>query len=817
MKDRSYLTSSDLAMDRAAIERSFASHVEYTIAKDEYSVTPRDFYRAIALSVRDRIADRWNKTQQKTFRSAERRVYYLSLEYLIGRLLDDSMLNLGLTGEARAALDDLGIDLGELAQYEDDAGLGNGGLGRLAACFLDSMATLGIPSVGYGIRYEYGIFRQSIVDGAQVEQPDNWLRYPNPWEVARPERLYVVRFGGRVEVQEAEGRQTFRWVETENVMAMAYDTPVPGYRNDVVNSLRLWSAKATREFDIGTFNRGDYVESVHDKTRSENLARVLYPNDQVAQGRELRLRQEYFFVSATLQDAMRRHLSRFPDVKNLHEAAVFQLNDTHPAVAVAEMMRLLMDDHGLGWEPAWAITTRAFNYTNHTVLPEALEQWTVSLFGRVLPRLLQIVFEINRRFLDEVRARFPGDDARLARMSLIDEGPEQRIRMAHLAIVGSSHVNGVSALHSRILRTRLFSDFAEMSPQKFGNQTNGVTPRRWLRKCNAPLSELITSKIGEGWIVDLPQLRKLAPSADDPAMRAGFRAAKRANKERLVRHVEKTLGFRLSPEALFDVQVKRIHEYKRQLLPILHAVHLHQLAKRGELRTPRVVFIAGKAAPGYDMAKRIIRLANDVGATLERDERTRDRIRLVFLPNYSVTLAELVIPAADLSEQVSTAGTEASGTGNMKLSLNGALTIGTLDGANIEILEAVGEQNMFVFGMTDEQVEARHRAGYDPGAVYRGDAVLREAIDAVAGGAYSASDSGRHWPVIDALLSRDPFLVLADFAAYTAAQRNVEKAYGDPDRWATMALRNVAGMGRFSSDETIRGYARDIWRVPVER
>jgi starch phosphorylase len=817
MTDRSYLTSSDLAMDRAAIERSFASHVEYTIGKDQYSVTPRDFYRAIALSVRDRIADRWNKTQQKTFRKAERRVYYLSLEYLIGRLLDDSMLNLGLTGEARAALDDLGIDLGELSQYEDDAGLGNGGLGRLAACFLDSMATLGIPSVGYGIRYEYGIFRQCIVDGAQVEQPDNWLRYPNPWEVARPERLFLVRFGGRVEAQAIDGRETFRWVDTENVMAMAYDTPVPGYRNDVVNSLRLWSAKATREFDIGTFNRGDYVEAVHDKTRSENLARVLYPNDQVAQGRELRLRQEYFFVSATLQDAIRRHLSRWPDVRNLHEAAVFQLNDTHPAVAIAEMMRLLLDEQGLGWEDAWGITTRAFNYTNHTVLPEALEQWSVSLFGRVLPRVLQLVFEINRRFLDEVRARFPGDDARLARMSLIEEGPDQRIRMAHLAIVGSAHVNGVSALHSRILRTRLFHDFAEMWPHKFGNQTNGVTPRRWLRKCNAPLSELISSKIGDGWIVDLPQLSKLAASAGDPSMRAGFHAAKRANKDRLVRHVEKTLGVRLDPAALFDVQVKRIHEYKRQLLPILHAVHLHQLAQRGELRTPRVVLIAGKAAPGYDMAKRIIRLANDVGATLERDERTRDRIRLVFLPNYSVTLAEVVIPAADLSEQVSTAGTEASGTGNMKLSLNGALTIGTLDGANIEILEAVGKENMFVFGMTDDEVEARRRAGYDPAAIYRQDAALREALDAVVSGAYSGGDAGRHRPVVDNLLSRDPFLVLADFAAYAAAQKDVEKAYADPDRWATMALRNIAGMGRFSSDETIRGYARDIWNVPIER
>jgi starch phosphorylase len=817
MKDRSYLTSSDLAMDRSAIERSFASHVEYTIAKDEYSVTPRDFYRAIALSIRDRIADRWNKTQQKTFRAAERRVYYLSLEYLIGRLLDDSMLNLGITGEARAAMDDLGIDLGEIAQYEDDAGLGNGGLGRLAACFLDSMATLGIPSVGYGIRYEYGIFRQSIVDGAQVEQPDNWLRYPNPWEVARPERLFMVRFGGRVETVNDNGRESFKWVDTENVMAMAYDTAVPGYRNDVVNTLRLWSAKATREFDLGTFNRGDYVDAVHDKTRTENLSRVLYPNDSVAQGRELRLRQEYFFVSATLQDAIRRHRARFPDVRNLHDSSVFQLNDTHPAVAIAEMMRLLMDVESLGWDQAWSITTRCFNYTNHTVLPEALEQWTVSLFGRTLPRCLQIVYEINRRFLEEVRAKYPGDDARLSRMSLIEEGPEQRIRMAHLAIVGSEHVNGVSALHSRILRERLFHDFAEMWPRKFGNQTNGVTPRRWLRKCNPALSELVSSKIGEGWITDLPQLSKLTTSVQDPSMRAGFRGAKRANKERLVRHVRETLGIKLDPAALFDVQVKRIHEYKRQLLPILHAVQLHQLARRGELRTPRVVLIAGKAAPGYDMAKRIIRLACDVGATLERDERTRDRIRLVFLPNYSVTLAELVIPAADLSEQVSTAGTEASGTGNMKLALNGALTIGTLDGANIEILEAVGHNNMFVFGMTDDQVEARKRGGYDPSAVYRGNGELRDALDAIAGGAYSGGDEGRHRPVVDRLLSSDPFFVLADYAAYAAAQREVEKAYADADRWATMALLNVAGMGRFSSDETIRGYARDIWNVPVAR
>jgi starch phosphorylase len=817
MKDRSFLTSSDLAMDSAAIERTFASHVEYTLAKDEFSATQRDFYRALALSVRDRLADRWNKTQQKSFREADRRVYYLSLEYLIGRLLDDAMLSLGVTAQARAAMSDLGLDASALAQLEDDAGLGNGGLGRLAACFLDSMATLGIPAVGYGIRYEYGIFRQTIVDGAQVEQPDNWLRYPNPWEIERPERLYLVRFCGRAEAYHDGGRLAYRWVDTENVEAMAYDTPVPGYRNDVVNSLRLWSAKATKEFDIATFNRGDYVDAVHDKTASENLARVLYPNDQVAQGRELRLRQEYFFVSATLQDAIQRHLARHPSVSSLHEGAVFQLNDTHPAVAVAELMRLLIDDHALGWDEAWSVTSHAVAYTNHTVLPEALETWPVWLFERVLPRHMQIVYEINRRFLDEVRARFPGDDARVTRMSIIAEGPEPRVRMAHLAIVGSMSVNGVSALHSRILRERLFRDFAEMWPRRFGNQTNGITPRRWLRKCNPALSELLSSRIGDGWVADLPQLARLASGADDPSLRAGFRAAKLANKERLAAYVQSTMGIRFDPRALVDVQVKRIHEYKRQLLPILHAVHLHQLAARGEKRVPRVVILAGKAAPGYDMAKRIIRLANDVSGALERDERTRDRIRLLFLPNYSVSLAEVVIPAADLSEQVSTAGTEASGTGNMKLSLNGALTIGTLDGANIEIRDAVGPANFFVFGMTDEEVEDRRRAGYDPHAPYRADPSLAAALDAIAAGTYSHGDAGRHRPVVDALLTHDPFLVLADYPAYAAAQREVEAAYLDPEHWARMALLNVAGMGRFSSDETIKGYARDIWRVPVQK
>ncbi len=813
MADRHFLTESDLAMDREAIKRSLASHIEYTLAKDEYSVTPRDFYRALALSVRDRIADRWTTTQQQVFRKAERRVYYLSLEFLIGRLLEDAMLNLGVTSDARAALKELDVDLPALVELEEDAGLGNGGLGRLAACFMDSMATLGIPAVGYGIRYEYGIFRQEIVDGMQVEQPDSWLRYPNPWEIARPERLYPVRFGGRVDVRNDDGRDVYDWVDAETLLAMAYDTPVPGYRNGVVNTLRLWTARASREFDIATFNQGDYVNAIHDKINGENLARVLYPNDQNAQGRELRLRQEYFFVSATLQDAIERHLKRFPSVRNLHEGAIFQLNDTHPAVAVAELMRLLIDDHGLAWDEAWTITRQAFAYTNHTVLPEALEKWPLSLFQWLLPRHTQIVFEINRRLLDEIRARFPGDEERVIRMSLIEEGSEQHIRMAYLAITGSSHVNGVSALHSRILQERLFRDFSELWPEKFGNQTNGVTPRRWLRKCNPALSELITSRVGEGWVADLPRISGLAKAAGEASFRKAFRAAKRANKERLAAFVRQTMSVEISPDALFDVQVKRIHEYKRQLLPILHAVHLHQLAREGKVRVPRVVLFAGKAAPGYDMAKRIIRLANDLGATVNGDPQTKHQLQVVFLPNYSVSLAELIIPAADLSEQVSTAGTEASGTGNMKLSLNGALTIGTLDGANVEIREAVGPDNFFLFGMTDAEVEARKHAGYDPRVEYERDPRLQAALNAIAEGGYSGRDAGRHAAVVETLLTRDPFLVLADFGSYLAAQETVEASFRDPDRWARMAILNVAGMGRFSSDVTIAGYARDIWRV----
>src|SRR6266545_1901609 len=816
MAARRLLTDSDLAMDGDAIRRSFVQHVEYTLAKDEYSATPRDLYASLAYSVRDRLCDRWNRTQQRYHREDVRRVYYLSLEYLVGPLLDSALINLGIDHEARAALRDLDIDVDEIARQEDDPGLGNGGLGRLAACFLDSMATLGLPAMGYGIRYEYGIFRQAIVGGEQEEHPDTWLRYPNPWIIPRPESLFRVRFGGRVETRRDGDRDVRVWLSTDDVLAMAHDIPVPGYQNDVVNTLRLWGAKATRELDVAKFSQGDYVEAMCEKTATENLARVLYPNDKVAFGRELRLKQEYFFVSATLQDAIRRHLAENETVATLGDKAVFQLNDTHPAVAVVELMRLLVDERGLGWDAAWAVTGQCFAYTNHTVMPEALEEWPVALFERLLPRPLEIVYEVNRRFLRDVRARFPGDEARVQRVSIIYEGGERRIRMAHLAIVGSFSVNGVSALHSRILRQRLFPDFAEMFPGRFGNQTNGITPRRWLRQCNPWLSDLVSSRIGDGWVRDLDQLRGIARHADDPEFRAAWRAAKRAAKQRLVDFVQKqkTMELRLDAGALFDVHVKRIHEYKRQTLALLHAVMVHRRLRSGvETRTPRVLLFAGKAAPGYAMAKRIIRLINDVAATINADPATSDRLKILFLPNYGVSLAQIIIPAADLSEQISTAGSEASGTGNMKLALNGALTIGTLDGANVEIREAVGPENLFAFGLTEEEVEARRRSGYRPRDCVDADPELAATLAALSAGEFSPSGPEAAREVVSALIERDPYLVLADFAAYRDCQRRVEAAFADQEAWTRMSIANVAQMGRFSSDATIAGYAREIWRT----
>jgi starch phosphorylase len=810
------LTERDLGLDEAAIEQSFSSHVEYTLGKDQYSVTLQDFFRALSLTVRDRLYDRWNKTQQGYYQREEKRVYYLSMEFLVGRLLDSALLALGIRDATKNALGPYELDLEALIDQEWDAALGNGGLGRLAACFLDSMATLGLPAMGFGLRYEYGIFRQLIQNGEQVERPDNWLRYGCPWEIPRPEYIYPVRFFGRVELRrEPSGREVFHWVDTQEVIAMAYDVPVPGFGNDTVNTLRLWSGKASREFDFANFNRGDYIKAVEDKNSSENISRVLYPNDKTRAGQVLRLKQEYFLVSATIQDAVRRHLKVYPGLSNFHEKAVFQLNDTHPALAVVELMRLLIDEHRMGWDEAWSVTSRSMAYTNHTLLPEALEQWPADLLGYLLPRHMQILLEINHRFLEEVRRRFPGDEARVQRMSLIHEGETRKVRMANLAVVGSFSVNGVSRLHSDLVREKLLRDFSDMWPEKFNSKTNGVTPRRWLLQCNPGLSAL-ASQVAPGWPKDLNLLEKLASLADDPGFQENFRAIKRQNKVRLAEYVNRTMGIAVDPDSLFDVQAKRIHEYKRQHMNALHVLRLYLDIKSGRAtdRPPRTVFFAGKAAPGYDVAKRIIRLVHALGDAINNDPEVKNRLKVVFLPNYSVSLAEILIPAADLSEQISTAGMEASGTGNMKFSMNGALTIGTLDGANVEIREAVGEENFFLFGLTEPQVWDLKHQGYDALRLYQDNPELKEIVDVISSGRLLPADPGAFWPLVDTLLlHNDPFLVLADFEAYRECQRQVDAVYRDPARWTSMAIRNVARMGRFSSDETIKNYAQEIWHI----
>ena len=816
VRPANFLTNYDLPLDRESLKLGVANHIEYTQGKDEFSATQLDYFMAAARATRDRLFDRWNKTQQLYYRKDHRRVYYLSMEFLLGRLFEDSLLNLGIRDTMNSALSDLGLDSAELAQAEYDAGLGNGGLGRLAACLLDSMATVGLPGMGYGIRYEFGIFEQQIVGGRQVERADNWLRYGNPWEVARPEQRYLVRYGGRVEQQlDHVGRNVFNWVDTDDVWAMAYDILVPGYGNDVVNTLRLWSASATRGFQFSYFNDGDYIKAVEAKNATENISRVLYPNDMVAQGRELRLKQEFFFVSATLQDAIQRHLKTHTSLDTLPEKAVFQLNDTHPALAILELMRLLMDEHGFGWEEAWSVTSRAFAYTNHTILPEALETWAISLFERILPRHLQIAYEVNRRFLEEVRARFPGDEGRIERMSLFAENPEKRLRMANLCVVGATSVNGVSELHSRILCDKLFSDFVALWPKKFKSVTNGITPRRWLLKCNPSLSALVNKTIGERWITDLKELEKLAPLASDVDFRAAFRDAKYKNKVRLSNVLKQLHSIDINPDSMLDVQIKRIHEYKRQLLNILHVafLYLNYRVRPPSDMLPRTFLFAGKAAPGYAMAKLIIEFIIAVGETIAADPATRDCLSVCFVPNYSVSLAELIVPAADVSEQISLAGTEASGTGNMKLALNGALTLGTLDGATVEIAEAVGRDHIFIFGLTAAEVEGVRARGYKSREIYAVDAEIRTVIDAVAAGVFSRGDRLRFAPLVESLLRDDRYLVLADFQSYRSCHQAVLRAYATRDDWTRHSIMNTAKMGRFSSDEVIRNYARDIWGV----
>jgi len=810
-------------LDAESIRRSLYNRLIYTIGKDPITATDRDWFYAAAAVVRERMIERWMETMRSYYVEDRKRVYYLSMEFLMGRTMTNSMLNICAEKEfeeAMAALVEMGLRPEAIGEVEPDAALGNGGLGRLAACFLDSMATMGIAGYGYGIRYEYGMFHQTIEDGQQVEHPDNWLRYGNPWEFPRPEVLHQVKFHGRVvDFADEHGRKHHQWVNTDDVMAMAYDYPIPGYDTGTVNNMRLWAAKASRDFDLKYFNEGDYIRAVEDKNDSENLSKVLYPDDTTEMGRELRLKQQYFFVSASLQDMLYRFAKSATPLDNLPDKVAFQLNDTHPSIAIAELMRILIDLHQFEWSRAWDITTRTFAYTNHTLMPEALETWPVPLFERVLPRHLQIIYEINHRFLKDVMHHYPGDPAMWQRMSLIDETHDKRIRMAHLAIVGSHKVNGVAEIHTRLMKETIFADFHRLWPDKIINMTNGVTPRRWLNQANPGLSVLITRHIGRDWLKDLDQLRRLTPLAGDVGFCQEFARVKRGNKVRLGRVIAQRLGIRVDPDSLFDVQIKRIHEYKRQLLNVLHVVTLYNRLRAGGDAPPRTVIFGGKAAPGYRMAKLIIRLINDVADIVNNDPLVRDRLKVVFIPNYDVSNAEIIIPAADLSEQISTAGTEASGTGNMKLTLNGALTIGTLDGANVEIRDEVGAENIFIFGMTADEVAQTYAAGYNPWLHYDGNAELKQTLNMVRDGYFSPEDRDRYKPVFDTLTAQgDHYLLLADYASYIACQEKVAQLYRDPSAWTQKAILNVAGMGQFSSDRTIGQYAKSIWNVvPMPR
>jgi len=780
-------------------------------------------YQSLSWTLRDRIMSDWMNSYTARDKPGSRRAYYLSLEFLIGRALGNHVLNLGLEGSVREALQGFSQNLEDIADEEHDAGLGNGGLGRLAACFMDSCATLNLPVMGYGIHYEYGMFRQRVENGYQVEEPDHWLRDGNPWEIERSEFTQRVSFGGRTEhYRDDHGVERVRWVDTQDVLAIPFDMPITGYRNHAVNTLRLWKSTATDVFDLNEFNAGSYTESVQSKNEAEHISMVLYPNDSSENGKELRLRQQYFLASASLKDALRQWFSAGnTDISRFAADNVFQMNDTHPTIAVAELMRILMDEQGLTWEPAWEITSKCMAYTNHTLLPEALERWPVALFERLLPRLLEIIYEINARFLREVSMKWPGDIDRQRRMSIIEEGHARQVRMAWLAIVGSFSVNGVAALHSRLLKEGLFRDFVDLWPGKFNNKTNGVTPRRWVAHANPGMTALITEKIGEGWVADLSQLEKLKPLAalKHKKFHTAWREAKLANKRRLADLVKAECGVTFEPTALFDVQVKRIHEYKRQLLNVLHVIHLYNRIKHGRLEhwADRCVLIGGKAAPGYVMAKRIIKLINNVADVVNHDPDVNGRLKVAFLPNYRVSSMEIIAPATDLSEQISTAGKEASGTGNMKFMMNGAATVGTYDGANIEILEAVGEENFFLFGLRAEEVEAL-RGHYQPAAYVEQDRELHEVMDLLAAGHFNTFEPGIFDIILGSLLSpHDPWMTLADFRSYVDAQHRVAIAWQDQANWTRLSILNTASSGFFSTDRTMQEYNRDIWKLNPSR
>jgi glycogen phosphorylase len=796
-----------------SLMRAFMDHINYTQGKILETATPHDRFLSLAHVVRDRLVNRWIETQKTYYDQDAKRVYYLSAEFLLGRALSNNLCSLGIYDKVKELMTELGFSLEDILEQETDAGLGNGGLGRLAACFLDSLATLGYPACGYGIRYKFGIFEQIIRDGYQIERPEVWLKYGSPWEIIRPERCVKVDFYGNTETTtDDNGKFTVRWVNTQGVIGVPYDRPVAGFGNETVNTLRLWHARASEELDLATFNSGDYERSVGLKNNSEIISKVLYPNDNNMSGKELRLKQQYFFVCCSLVDILRRHMSRYKTIETLPEKAAIQLNDTHPTIAIPELMRILVDQHHLNWDQAWSITTKTFAYTNHTVMSEALETWSVELLGRVLPRHMEIILEINRRFLRDVQIRWLGDGDRMMRMSLIDEGEEKRIRMANLAIVGSHSVNGVAALHTEILKRDIFRDFYQMSPEKFSNKTNGVTPRRWLLQCNPGLAKAISKRIGNDWPRNLDQLEKLLPFADDKAFLAEVRRIKHDNKIALAQHLKSTLAISLDPDSMIDMQIKRLHEYKRQLLNVLHIISLYQHVRRDPkfLRVPRTFIFGAKAAPGYFMAKLIIKLIHAVGDTTAND-RAAKGVSVHFIPNYRVSLAERMIPACDVSEQISTAGMEASGTGNMKLALNGSLTIGTLDGANVEIREMVGAENFFLFGMNADEIARTHKEGYNPRWFYENNQDLREAIDLLASGFFSPENPSLFHPIVDTLLNGDPYRIMADFASYTDCQRKVEEAFMDPDRWTRAAVINIARMGHFSSDRSVREYAKDIW------
>ena len=805
--------------DPATLADEVLKALKYRVGKDTTVATQYDWLTASIKVVRDRVIDHWIQATKETYEQQEKRVYYLSLEFLIGRLMRDAFSNLGLMDNMRAALSSLGVDLDIIAALEPDAALGNGGLGRLAACFMESMATVDVPAHGYGIRYANGMFRQEIHDGWQVELPETWLDHGNPWEFERRERSFEVGFGGSVEsITSRDGRlERHVWKPTEHVLAVAYDTPVVGWRARRVNTLRLWSGMPVDPILLDRFNAGDHIGALAESNKADALSRVLYPADSHMAGQELRLRQEYFFSTASLQDIVQRHLSQYGNLQSLPDKAAIHLNDTHPAIAVPELMRLLMDVHGIDFDQAWDITQRTFAYTNHTLLPEALESWPVPLFERLLPRHMQIVYAINAQVLLEARASNRFSDEQISRISLIQENGDRRVRMGNLAFMGSHSVNGVSALHTELMKETVFADLHKLYPDRINNKTNGITPRRWLIQCNPGLTALAREAIGDRFLDDIEAIRDLDTFAGDSAFREKFAGVKRANKARLANLVAERLGIKVDPSALFDIQIKRIHEYKRQLLNILEAVALYDQIRSHPERDwmPRVKFFGGKAAPSYHNAKLIIKLANDVAKVINRDPAVRGVLKVVFVPNYNVSLAEIMIPAADLSEQISTAGMEASGTGNMKFALNGALTIGTLDGANVEIKECVGDDNIFIFGLTAAEVAERRSNGYDPRSVIEASPELAQAVAAVSSGVFSPDDPGRYRDLINGLYNSDWFMVAADFDAYAACQRDVDMVWRNSPDWYARAIRNVARVGWFSSDRTIRQYAKEIWNIPV--